>query len=459
VAERLVFGSSVASLVAAEGLATAGHEVTLLAPEKSIGGGFGSMRAGERVLELGVRLLELSYEDTPVPPSLSSYVPGPAGHRPFASLVGRYLTELAGDRLRQVRRPQMYFGGRIVDDLYFTTDAMALRDALDPITRAAVHAEARAAVVATGHDAGVLSPQRADELERLDLTEASLRNHGATFHRLFVRPVADKFAGGADVLASLRRKIWLPLFWPVTLAEAAADGPVQFTPDRPFHTVAGGGSGEIITALVQRLRERGVTVTPCPPLTRLHGAPAGHTTVELADGTAIEASRPILGIPAPMLFGAAGVKYRPEQARTVISWLEVADRDLLDLPSLLNVVDADIAAVRVSTNGLGRPGHSVLTVELRHDLAESEIVEAARTSVEQLAIVAPGTELVELRSGAMPTFALPTRVNVARFEAAAADFASRSLDIEVVGAGLGFGADALGEQIIQGLRAAEVLTV
>jgi NAD(P)-binding Rossmann-like domain len=458
-AERVVFGSSVASLVAAERLAAAGHAVSLFAPEKSIGGGFGSIRAGERVLELGVRLLELTYEGAGDAPSLSNYVPGPVGHRPFAAIVGAYLSELAGDRLREVQRPQMFFAGQTVDDLYFTTDVTALRSVLDPRTRAVVHAEALAAVAASGYDAGVLAPELAGEFESLGLTAASLANHGATFHRLFMQPVAQKFAGPTDVLAALRRKIWLPLFWPATLAEATGDGSIRFAPQRPFHTVAGGGSGEIITALRQRLTERGVPVRPCAPLRRLAGDAAGRTTLELCDGTAIEAVRPIIGISAAALFGAAGIEYRPEPARTVLSWLEVADDEVVALPSLLNVVDTDIPAVRVSSNGLGRPGHTVLTVELRHDLAESDIDEAARRSVERLGIVQPGAGLINVRSGAMPTFALPTRDNVARFDAAAGQFAMHPFDIEVVGAGLGFGADALGEQIIQGLRAAEGLTV
>jgi hypothetical protein len=459
VAERVIFGSSVAALVAADALAAAGDDVRLLAPEKSLGGGFGSMHQGERILELGVRLLELSYEDTGPTPSFDRYLPGPAGHRPFAAVVRQYVEDLVRPRLRQVRRPQMFFGGRTVDDLYFTTDALAVRDAVDDATRAIVHTEARAAADAIGA-AGLLAPDRAAELDQLDLAAASRRSHGPTFHALFMEPMAEKFTAGgcAGIVPALRRKIWLPLFWPLTLTQAAGTGPVEFAPDRPFHTIKDGGTGELITALLARIAGRGLTVTPCAPLAQIRRGPHGRSTLELADGTSIEATRPIVGVAAAALFSATDIDYQAEPARTVISWLEVADSDLLDLPALLNIVDADIPAVRISTGGRGRAGHQILTVELRHDLHEAEIAAAARKSVERVGFVRAGAELAEVRSGAMRTFALPTQANANRFDLAATQLAELDLDLEIVGAGLGLGADALGEQIIQGLRAAERLS-
>jgi hypothetical protein len=471
VAGRVVVGSSVAALVAADALAASGESVRVLAPEKSPGAGFGSIRAGERVLELGVRLLELDYEGAPgsraSTPPLNDYVPGPAGHRPYAALVREFIEELVGPRLVLAARPQMFYDGSLVDDLYFTTDATALRDALDYTTRARIRQEALYCAADAGSPAGMLAPEHAVEFAVSSLEEASLSTQGLTFHSLFMEPMAEKFVAGgsAGVLASLRRKIWLPLFWPQTLAEAAGVRPVRFVPSRPFHTVTGGGAGEIVTALVERLRARGVEIERCAPLTRVTAVDAGRVDLVFTDTDngamgertmRIETRRPVLGLPAQQLFAAAGVDYQADQARTVICWLEVADRDVIELPSLVNVVDADLPAIRVSSGGLARPGHRLLTVELRHDLSEAEIPAAARRSVERLGLLRPGAELTEVRSAAVASFALPNKRNLRRFELAAAELADRQLDIEVVGSGVGFGADALGEQIIQGLRAKEV---
>jgi hypothetical protein len=397
-------------------------------------------------------------------PSLSDYVPGPAGHRPYAALVREFIEELVGPRLVLAARPQMFYDGSLVDDLYFTTDATALRDALDYTTRARIRQEALYCVAEAGSPAGMLAPEHAAEFAASSLEQASLSTQGVTFHSLFMEPMAEKFVAGgsAGVLASLRRKIWLPLFWPQTLAEAAGAQPVRFVPSRPFHTVSEGGAGEIVTALVERLRSRGVEIERCAPLTRMAAADGGRVELVFTDHGAtgdrplrIETRRPVLGLPAQQLFAAAGVDYQVDQARTVICWLEVADRDVIELPSLVNVVDADLPAIRVSSGGLARRGHRLLTVELRHDLSEAEIPAAARRSVERLGLLRPGAELTEVRSAAVLSFALPSLRNLRRFELAAAELADRQLDIEAVGSGVGFGADALGEQIIQGLRVKE----
>jgi hypothetical protein len=171
----------------------------------------------------------------------------------------------------------------------------------------------------------------------------------------------------------------------------------------------------------------------------------------------IDASRPVIGVPAGPLFNAAGMDYHPAQARTVLCWLEVADADVVDLPSLLSIPDPTLAAARVSSGGVGRPGHAILTVELRHDLDEDQIVDAARSSVQRLGILRPGAHMQDVRNGSVRSFTLPTADNAHLFARAAAQLSESHLDIEIVGAATAFGADTLGENIIQGLRAAEVL--
>ncbi|SOD71840.1 hypothetical protein SAMN05892883_1305 [Jatrophihabitans sp. GAS493] len=458
--ERIVVGSSIASLVAADRLAAAGEPVRLLVDRRPPGGGFGSMRLDGRVLELGVRLLELSYEQSTSTPPLSSYVPGPAGHRHYVSTISTYLSDLVGDRLVQVARPQMLFNGRVVDDLYFTTDAAALREALSDTERAAIRCEAMACWRGMGDPAGLLAADTVRRLDQMTLGDASFVNHGETFHRLFMEPMAEKFVAGGctDVIAALRRKIWLPLFWPQTLAQAAGDEKIQFAVDRPFHSVAGGGAGEVVAELLARLATHGVRPEQVGALTALESLPNGATRIGFADGLTLDADYPVIGAPAGQLFAAVGAEYTPDSARTVISWLEVADDDLLQLPSLLNIVDSDVPAIRISSGGVGSPGHSVLTVELRHDTPEVEIVAAARKSVERAAILRAGAEMVELRSGAVNSFPLPTHANSLRFGQAATAVDHANLNAEIVGAGLQFGADALGEQIVQGLRAAEALS-
>jgi len=461
VRERIVAGGSVAALVAADALAARGEAVRLLLPERGVGGGFAPIERDGRVLELGVRLLELAYEgvDAASVPPLADYRPAIGGHRPYVPLVDRWVRELLGERVVEVERPRMFFDGAVHDDLYFTTDPLALREALDDGERAAILAEARAARAAAGSDAGLLDPAQAATLAALTTDEASLRNHGPTLHDRLIAPLAGKLVpgGGGRVLATYRRKIWVPLFWPATIAQACNGGQVAFAPSRPFHTVAPNGCCDLVGVLRERLQARGATVETAGRLESVAARADGDVALGFSALGEVSARRPVLGPGPGELFAAIGADYAPEQARSVICWVEARPEDLAWRPSLLNVVDPDVPAVRVSAGGRGAPGTALLTVELRHDVAEADIAEAATRSLARVGLVGPDADLNVVMSAAAPTFALPTADTLEAFERARGALAALGLDALVVGGAADFGADALGEQIVHGLQAAEAL--
>jgi hypothetical protein len=165
----------------------------------------------------------------------------------------------------------------------------------------------------------------------------------------------------------------------------------------------------------------------------------------------------VLGHAPSELFGAAGIEYAPGQARSVICWLEAPVEDVQLVPSVLTIVDPHIPALRVSSGGSGAPGTQLLTVELHHDLPMEQIATAAQHALLRIGVVAHSAKLHEVLSAAAPTFPVPSAANVAVFARAQQRLAALGLDAEIVGGASDFGADALGEQIVQGLRAAEVL--
>src|SRR4051794_4471270 len=182
-------------------------------------------------LQLGVRVLELAYEDDGSVPPLADYEPGSNGHRPYAPLIRSWVEDLVGDRLREVAAPRVSLGGELLDDYLFTVDLTGVPPALHEDERRRVADEAAAAVRELG-DAGVL----AGDLGDTDLAAASIANHGRTFHDRFIEPLAAKFVRGgtASILAAWRRKAWMPLFWPRTVHEAFAGGTTSFRPGRTF---------------------------------------------------------------------------------------------------------------------------------------------------------------------------------------------------------------------------------
>ena len=450
----MVAGGSIAALAAADAGARAGRPVELLLPARGVGGGFRPLEAAGRRLPVGVRLLEIDREDAGAPPPLADYRPGPSGHAPFVRVVADWVEGLTPGRLREVDRPAMALDGRIRDDIYFTVDLDGLRAAMGEEAARRTAAEAGEARRAGG-DAGVLGGDH--DLLACSLEDASRANHGATFHERFIAPMCAKIhpAGARGVPAALRRKVWMPLFHPATLERAAAGRPTGYRPRRPFHTVDPGGMGEVVEALLRRVRlSPRVRVTPVGALEHVARA-GGVAEMRFAGGVVRRAPRPVIGVGAGELFAAAGAPYAPGRTPMALAWAEVDEADLLALPSLLHAPDPQIPAFRVSDAGAPAPGRRLLVLELRHDTRAEDVEGAVGLSLRATGLLREGAPVEVVHHLAGPGAPDPSRAALDAFEGARAALMRADLPAEIVGGAAAFGADSFNEQVIQGLRAEE----
>jgi hypothetical protein len=451
---RVVVGATPAALVAVDALGAAGVPVRWLAPERGIGRGFSPIPHDGCELQLGVRLLELAYEDDAPPPPLSAYVPGTSGHRPFTPLIHAWVDELVGARLHEIAPPRVVFDGALHDDYLFTVDLDGLPGALAPEERRAIAAEAGSAAEALG-DAGLL----AGTLNGHSLAEASCTNHGETFHARFVEPLAEKFVAGGSgaILAAWRRKAWLPLFWPRTVHDAFAGAPVAFAPRRTFHELEPGGVGGLVDAVLERISTyANVERVTVDTLAHVE-AHEGQVRMTFANGHHETATRPALGVPAAELHAAAGIEVQVERMRTVAVWIEADEDALAPGIDLVHVLDPANPVARVSGGSTTpEPGRRIVCVELRHDQSLGTAGGAAIAGLHDAGLLQNG-EPVSIHQGAMQTLPLPNAATRAALTAAQAELTTRGLDAELLGGALEPGADSLNEQIVQGLRAAEAL--
>jgi hypothetical protein len=456
----VVVGGSIAALVAADTIAGRGRSVRLLLPERGVGSGFLPIEVRGRRLELGPRLIELAYDDEPAPaPSLAAYRPGPHGHRPYLQLVQQVVTELAGDDLRPARRPDLVRGGSRGLDFLLCGDLVDLPRLVDHGERQAIATESAEALGREG-TAGVLAPERERELWQRTLAEASVHNHGRTFHEMFIEAIASKVVpgGSASVLAALRRKIWLPLFYPATLHDAVA-GALDYRPERPIHTIADGGMGVLVARLLERCRAQCEEVVVRPALSGVETTDRGGVCLLFGDGTTEQVREAVLAAGAEEVFRAGGVSCSLERIRTVLAWVDVDATAMQDPPSTLFAVDPDVEAYRVSESTASRePGKVTLTVELRHDIAAEEAAAAAVRSLLSLGLIQRPQQASVVHTAAVLSFTAPSRQNKRAFDAAQRAFAARGLPVEVAGPACGFGADAFNEQVLQGLAVAERLS-
>lgn len=454
-APLVVVGGSIASLVAADAALGRGRAVELILPRRGVGGGFAPIVVNGRRLGLGVRLLEIDREDAGEPLPLADYRPAFQAHAGFVRCVAELVEGLVGPRLREVPRPSMSVDGRLVDDVYFTVDLEGLPALVGDGDARRIAAEAEDACRTAG-DAGVLDGRH--DLFACSLEEASRANHGATFHERFIAPMCAKIHpdGAAVVPAALRRKVWMPLFHPRTLARAAAGRPTGYRPRRPFHTVAPGGMGAVLDALLDRIRRApDATILEAGRLERAARDGAA-TLLGFEDGTERRVVRPVLGSGPQETFAAVGAVYAPARVPMALAWAEADEADLLADPSLVHVPREDVPAFRFSQSGDDAPGARAWCFELCHDTRPDDVEAAVRASLELTGVLREGAPLRMLHQLTGPAFPDPSHREGAAFAAARAELEAAGLDAEVVGGASAFGADSFNEQVIQGLRAEEM---
>ena len=462
-APQVVVGGSIASLVAADQLARQGRAVELHLPERGVGGGFAPLRVDGRRLELGARLIELSYGDEPTEaPPLDAYRPGPHGHRPYLALIDRLVRELAGDDLVALSPPEASVGGRRTGDYVLSGDLSGIADVVDDDDLARMGAQAATGVDREGPH-GLFATDRTDGLWARSYDDVGRAHAGDAFHDRLLAPLADKILpeGGMSVLAALHRKIWLPLFHPVTVWEACT-GRLTYRPERPMWSLRNGGMGEIVERLIARVEASGlVHVVRSGGLGAI--GPAGGTdevTLTLGDGSTRVARRPIVGVGGDEFFAAAGVPLSARRVPATMVWLDVPDEQVVRLPSVLFVAEPELAPFRITENVADpRPGHRTICCELdhRHDDPDQWLT-LATEALGALGVVTAGAAVEQLAAVSRPAYLTPSAVNLARFDGARRTYEARGLGALVVGGALAFGADTFNEQVVQGLAAAQAVS-
>lgn len=455
----VVVGGSIAALVATDRLAADGRSVVLHLPERGVGGGFTALEIGGRRLDLGARLIELSYDDDAgEPPPLDAYRAGPHGHRPYLVLIDDLVRGLAGPDLVELDAPQVSVGGRRCSDYVLSGDLSGLVDVLDVDELSPMAAEAAARLEIEGPH-GVFEPARAGERWERDFDDVGRSHTGDAFHDRLIDPLARKVipGGSAAVIAGLHRKIWLPLFHPVTAWEACT-GQLSYRPQRAMYSLAGGGMGEVVLRLIERLTAAPeVTIERSGALRAITGG-SGSSVVDLAfeDGTAHSATRPIIGVGSDELFAATDVDFASTRVVATMVWLDVAAAEIVDLPSVLFATEPELELFRVTENQAdSRPGFRTLCCELDQSCEDPDgWLGAATTSLVALGVLHPGAVPTQVAGASRPAYAAPSFANRAAFEQARAQLDALSLGSIVVGPGSTFGADTFNEQVIQGLASA-----
>jgi hypothetical protein len=453
-----IVGSSVGCLATALLLAERGRSVRIFLQPGREGGSFHGLHLEGRCLDLGVRLFELDYEDAPgerLPPA--AFDRDCHNHRPFIDHVAAFIRRFVGEDIERVE-PEMFLAGRRGRCIHFTTDLTGLPDLLGSEDRARIRAEVGAILADPAAPPWRFQEGRAAQLDDVALPAASIDNHGALFHDRLVRIHCRRQSPDwEETIASERRKLWMALFHPATLAAALDGTPSSYRPYRPFYRARAGLLVERLLAALRRAPL--VEIVKVGRATRF--STMGETaTIDFAEAggaparsVVLAAGASVLGLSGEELFPAARIAYAPERLRCGVAWLEIPESEILSWPALLSIHDPAMTILRVSTTSGGAPaGWRIATVETGSDTPS---LDAIRAEIEAIGLVRTGASIRLLKSFHGPAQTAATFGNRAAFAAARHAFVAQGWTGIVLGPARRFGFESLNDLIVEALYTAE----
>jgi hypothetical protein len=456
-------------MVAATALARRGQRVLLVNSAKGWGGHFTTINVDGLAFDPGMVLMEFTSYASETCASLESYDPN------VRNDVGRFcraVQEYVGDyqRTHEIPTPQMYFHGKIVDDLLIANSLQSL--ALLPIAQAVRDdlCNWRESMDPAVHASGKTF---AKEYEQLDYAAASVANHGRSFHHSLIEPFCRKLlnASSSEVLARYHRVAWLPLFYPETILSFLAGTPQSLPRTRFSHP-----DGECVGDLTNRLRleiEQSTNITTIRD--RLEGfsiqSPEQYA-VDIANHARFTFERGAWGGPPSELLQITGTVHESEQydrCSITLAFVCIPRKALLREFSVLIVVDESRLVYRVTNQTICSANHDEDLIRLVAELNPeycAQLIDQSVDSIDwsklianellEIGVVKSDTDIAIVAVRSMKrAFTLPTLHNksVCGAEIAAAQTVAPNLSL--IGPSSGFFSTSFNDQIVQGLKLAD----
>ncbi len=462
-------GNGLAVLVAATERARRGQPTLVLNPGGPWGGYFAGIEADGQRWDAGMVMYEFdSFRMPSVAPALASYAPlqrNDIGR--FPAVVQAFVAR--HQDTRAIATPQMWADGRWLPDLLLANRLEAL-----PRLRCATAVRAE-----LGADLAqrVASPWHAQRKDRWQpgphYDDASRLNHGAVLHAAVFAPFARQVLNrDASHLQGLYHRIpWLPLYWPETL-HAALGGEALVLPATTFSHPVGASVADLCRALAEAMEASPRISLRHAAVQRIEQGPAG-CTLTLADGASLQARRLAWAATPRQGLAACGLAPHPgteSRLPLLLALLRLPRAALKRDFSVLHLAAPDTGLYRINHVSANRgeadrddvrlvleahserfavqhgaPADDAATLRaLMHDLAVIGLVDEA---------TAPHFAKLLRLPAALP---LPTAEGLAAWHHEQACLRDALPGLELLGASAGPFATSLSDQIVQGLRLAEI---
>lgn len=466
-----IVGNSIAAMIAALELGRRGARVTLLNAGPNWGGHFSSKRIGGYDYDLGMVGFEFTGFHASPTRDTSLYSPRRRNDvARYCALTKEYVESIIP--ISASRAPVMIWNNRVCPDVLMGND-LAILNSLSSDVQKTIEKEVSS--ILADADRSRHASNKVDNPLFLSMSyeEASVANHGSTFHKLFIADFAKKlFEGGAARFAAIyHRCLWMPLYYPETVL--AAMGPAPHDIMTLFHYPAAGRIGALADTLLRKIQEsETVTIVKSGVVSIRKG---NTLSIDLSDGSSITVDRLVWGLDISNLLRLSNVgendlhTHKFKKTTATFGFFAV-ERCRLKIPfSSLFVGDPRFCTYRISNlSDAGNTDERVarLVVECSSHFFKNESVDNARLAAHlsgellELGVIDHEAAILEREAYSIPEIMpIPNRDDHDFFWKAY-DAASLHLpEVQLIGPASGYLITTLNDQVVQGLKVANEVTI
>jgi hypothetical protein len=470
-ADVVVVGNCIAAMVAALESARRGLDVVLVNPVPNWGGHFSSKLVNGHWFDLGMVGFEFTgFHKHPTRDTALYDSRRRNDVARFCGLAQEYVEKIIPVNLASA--PKMIWNDQIYPDVLMGNDLEVLKS-LPPNLRSAIVSEVEA--ILSNPDRTKHASKKVDNPLFLEMSyeEASIANHGPTFHGVFIDPFAKRlFPGGAaNFTAIYHRCLWMPLYYPETILAAMGPNPHDIT--TLFHYPAAGRIGILAETLLRQMKEL--------PNVRIVSSAVSSLEVDrayslgLADGSALEADQLVWGLDLANLLRLCKVgdarlhEHKFQKTAATFGFFAVDRRRLAHQFSSLFVVDPKCFIYRISNLcDAGGTDEDVARLVMEcssHFFRDEErdnasMMRQISDELVQLGLVDDESAILTQEAYSIPSIMPVPNLGDHGIFWETYDFAREKLPgVKLVGPASGYLITTLNDQVVQGLKATNEVLV
>ncbi len=464
----LIYGNNVGAMISALELAKS-EEVTIVYPNKFLGGHFSGRKIGAYHFDLGMTFLEFH----------SNYIQSiklidydPSVHNDSARFfkhVESYLGEF--NDFVEIDKILTYVNGSLYDDIVVADNLLQLSQFPERI-KAQIEEELLSQNSQITDD---IHPSRKRVEQQLfikhNLKTVSTYCHGNTLHESIIEPLVGKMLNtSSDQLMSLyHRMAWVPLYYPESVLDAIRNKDLKFTPTK-FHYTLHNNFGKIVRDLELKIKQSPRIRTHTTEVQKVLRNTSGFQ-ITCEEGTKFDVAKLIWGNSLRSFLNVAnfnpGINFTEQTKSSIcMAYLVLKCEDVLMHFSTLHVCAGNDLIFRICNQSYCSKmnGESVkISVEMNSDRAQ-EYNAIDRNSLEreiknfliEAGIAKGGVKFLIFEvENYRNAILIPTEKNYNTFNTLKNEITGTYPEVEFIGPGSGFSSNSFNCQVIQGLSLAE----